>query len=53
MSLLHDAVRTECLTVLSRFRADFYRCLRACADALFELIDAVLCIDGPVRSTQA
>ena len=50
MSLLHDAVRVESLTVLSRFRTDFYDCLTARADALFELADAVLCTDGPVRS---
>jgi hypothetical protein len=35
---------------LAGFRRDFYRCLRARADALFELTDAVLCADGPVRS---
>ncbi|MFE1500683.1 transposase, partial [Streptomyces albidoflavus] len=50
MSLLHDAVRVESLTVLSRFRTDFYDCRTARADALFELTDAVLCTDGPVRS---
>ncbi len=50
VSLLHDAVRVESLTVLSRFRTDFYDCLTASADALFELADAVLCTDGPVRS---
>ncbi|MGY3684985.1 hypothetical protein ACVWXU_008608 [Streptomyces sp. TE33382] len=36
MSLLYDAVRVESLTVLSRFRTDFYDCLTARADALFE-----------------
>lgn len=50
MSLLHDAVHVESLTVLSRFRTDFYDCLTSRADALFELADAVLCTDGPVRS---
>ncbi len=50
MSPLHDAVRVESLAVLSRFRTDFYDCLTARADALFELADAVLCTDGPVRS---
>jgi hypothetical protein len=35
---------------LSRFRAEFYGCLTRRADALFELADAVLCADGPVRS---
>jgi DDE superfamily endonuclease len=28
----------------------FYGCLRARADELFELTDAVLCTDGPVRT---
>lgn len=50
MSLLHDAVRVESLTVLSRFRTDFYDCLTTRADALFGLTDAVVCTDGPVRS---
>ncbi len=30
------------------FRREFYACLTARADALFELTDAVLCADGPV-----
>ncbi|WSB38895.1 transposase [Streptomyces scopuliridis] len=47
---MHDAVRVESLTLLSRFRTDFYDCLTARADALFELAVAVLCTDGPVRS---
>jgi hypothetical protein len=35
---------------LSGFRWAFYQCLDRRADALFELADAVLCADGPVRS---
>jgi hypothetical protein len=35
---------------LDRFRWEFYRSCTARADALFELADAVLCADGPVRS---
>src|SRR3954449_8322010 len=35
---------------LARFREEFYGSLTARADALFELTDAVLCADGPVRS---
>lgn len=50
MSLLHDAAYVESLTVLSRFRTDLYDCLSARADVLFELTDALLCSDGPVRS---
>ncbi|MFF1612320.1 transposase [Amycolatopsis sp. NPDC058278] len=35
---------------LSRFRQQVYECLNRRADALFELAEAVLCADGPVRS---
>lgn len=35
---------------LAAFRRDFYQCLRSRTDALFELVDAVLCADGPVTS---
>ncbi|WP_233441998.1 transposase [Lentzea atacamensis] len=35
---------------LSWFRQEFYRCLSRRADALYELCDAALCADGPVRS---
>ena len=35
---------------LSRFREQMYGCLGRRADELFELTDAVLCADGPVRS---
>jgi hypothetical protein len=35
---------------LSAFRQEFYSCLSRRADALFELTDAVLCCDGPVRT---
>ena len=34
---------------LAAFRGELYRCLTARADELFELGDAVLCSDGPVR----
>lgn len=40
----------EPAAVLAGFRRDFYQCLTRRADALFELADAVLCADGPVRS---
>jgi hypothetical protein len=50
VSLLHDAVLVESLTTLSRFRTDFYDRRSARAEALFELTEAVLCTDGPVRS---
>lgn len=48
--MLEDAVRVESLSVLSHFRSDFYDCLTARADALFELTDALLCADGPVKA---
>ncbi|WP_393073191.1 transposase [Streptomyces sp. LN704] len=35
---------------LSRFRENFYDCLTGRRDALFELTDAVLCTDGPVKT---
>jgi DDE superfamily endonuclease len=35
---------------LAGFRRELYGCFTARADALFELADAVLCTDGPVRS---
>ena len=47
--LARDAAGVEPLAVLSRFRRDFHACLTARADELFELADAVLCADGPVR----
>ncbi|MBB4936066.1 hypothetical protein FHR32_000371 [Streptosporangium album] len=50
MSVLNEAARVESLTVLSRFRTGFYDCLSARADALFELAEALLCTDGPVKT---
>jgi hypothetical protein len=43
-------VRVEAIGVLSRFRTEFFGCLDARADALFEVVEAMLCIDGPVVS---
>ncbi|WP_255752950.1 transposase [Kitasatospora sp. A2-31] len=50
MSLLQDNVRRDAFAELSCFRGEFYDCLIRRGDALFELADAVLCADGPVRS---
>ncbi|MGW1513522.1 NF041680 family putative transposase [Streptomyces sp. NPDC002394] len=50
MSLQHHDARHEPLAELSCLRGEFYSCLTARSDALFELADAVLCGDGPVRS---
>src|SRR5262247_1279328 len=49
MIRVRDAVQAGALGELSGFRQEFYRCLPARADALFELADAVLCAGGPVR----
>ena len=50
-----DSVHDECagvepITGLCRFRDGFYSCLGARADAQFELTEALLCADGPVRA---
>jgi hypothetical protein len=47
---VHDPGRGAAFGKLARFRRQFYDCLTARADALFELTDAVLCADGPVSS---
>ena len=50
MSLSVGAPAGAALDVLSRFRVEFYESLYVRADALFELTDAVLCADGPVKT---
>ncbi|MEV7526795.1 NF041680 family putative transposase [Streptomyces sp. NPDC091371] len=50
MSLLLQVPKRDALAELSCFRADFYSCLTTRGDELFELTDAVLCADGPVRT---
>ncbi|MFF4161590.1 NF041680 family putative transposase [Streptomyces sp. NPDC001678] len=50
MSVLQQSDQCEAFATLSRFRDDFYDCLRGRGDALFELCDALLCTDGPVRT---
>jgi hypothetical protein len=47
---VHHASAATALGDLSAFRAAFRQCLTARADALFELTDATLCVDGPVTS---
>ena len=49
-SVHDDRVGVEPITGLCRFRDGFYSCLGARADAQFELTEALLCADGPVRS---
>jgi DDE superfamily endonuclease len=41
--------RVESSSDLSGFRLEFYDALAARADGLFELVDAMLCADGPVK----
>jgi hypothetical protein len=36
--------------VASRYRDDLFDCLTARGDELLELVDALLCADGPVRA---
>nr|BFD96207.1 hypothetical protein KitaXyl93_75670 [Kitasatospora sp. Xyl93] len=50
MAVVGQGVRGEPFAELSRFRGVFYDCLTGRRDALFELADAVLCSDGPVKS---
>ncbi|MGW2843259.1 transposase, partial [Streptomyces sp. NPDC001493] len=50
MSLLPDDLRREAFAEGSRFRGEFYACLTARRDELFELADAVLCAKGAVTS---
>jgi len=47
---VNDAGRSAVFGELDEFRLEFYDSLRRRADALFELADSVLCIDGPVTS---
>src|SRR5580658_3515071 len=51
--MAHDGERGQgraaARRALAGFRGELYRCLTARADELFELGDAVLCADGPVR----
>jgi hypothetical protein len=49
VSLLPDAGPGEAFAKASRFRDDLFDCLTARGDELFELVDALLCADGPGR----
>ncbi|MFJ9760813.1 NF041680 family putative transposase [Streptomyces sp. NPDC101149] len=50
MSVLDEVACVDPLAVLSGFRRDLYDCLEARGDELFELVDALLCTDGPVKT---
>lgn len=45
----HEVQRCA-LTAVTEFRTELYSCLVSRGDALFELCDALLCTDGPVRT---
>jgi hypothetical protein len=47
---VHEDASAGAVGRLAGFRWEFYRCLTTRSDALFELTDAVLCGDTPVRS---
>ena len=49
MDSLPSDAGTGPAAVLARFGRDFHGCLTARADEIFELADAVLFADGPVR----
>jgi hypothetical protein len=50
VSPLPDAGPGEAFARASHFREDLFNCLTARGDELFELVDALLCADGPVAS---
>lgn len=50
MSLLQRGDPGGTFAELSSFRTEFYACLTGRGDALFELADALLCSDGPVKT---
>jgi hypothetical protein len=50
VSVAEQGVQGEPFAELSRFRGVFFDCLTRRRDALFELTDAVLCTDGPVKT---
>lgn len=49
VSLVHQDVLRDAFAEVSHFRSELYACLTARGDTLFELCDALLCTDGPVR----
>jgi hypothetical protein len=50
VSLVHQGVLRDAFAEVSHFRSELYACLTARGDALFDLCDALLCTDGPVRT---
>jgi hypothetical protein len=47
---LGDSADTGARAVLTGFRAEWFACLTGRGEELFELTDAVLCADGPVKT---
>ena len=50
VSLGYLGVLRDAFAEVSHFRTELYACLITRGDALFELCDALLCTDGPVRT---
>ncbi|MGW1729427.1 transposase, partial [Streptomyces sp. NPDC002306] len=50
MSVEQQDAKRDAFAWASHFRDIFYACLTARSDVLFELTDALLCVDGPVTS---
>ena len=50
MISVHDAVPINVVGQLTALRQELHRCLTSRPDALFELVDALLCGDSPVVS---
>ncbi len=50
VSLVHQGVLRDAFAEVSHSRSELYAYLTVRGDALFELCDALLCTDGPVRT---
>ncbi|MEU9117954.1 NF041680 family putative transposase [Streptomyces sp. NPDC048483] len=50
VSLRDQGVLRDAFAEVSCFRTELYACLTSRRDSLFELCDALLCTDGPVRT---
>lgn len=50
VNFVHQGVPRDAFAEVSQFRSEPYACRTARGDALFELCDALLCTDGPVRT---
>ena len=50
MNSVHDACPVDAFGELDQFRRELHQCFTGRPDALFELTDALLCSDGPVKT---